>query len=175
VNPIEKGLRFLVSFSNILLTLTYACVWKRHEIAAWLGLESGVSFHTAAGTISVLVALFAYVSLTFYFIGTGRWIKDQADAWLTRDRPRAMRLWKIYQDANKLKFPSLPLASFGMIFGVFSFILGGAHQVGAVAWWVHPLLATLLLVNGLFTQRVAMRGIRRNLEYLDLTSKEMDS
>lgn len=175
MNPVEKGLRCLLLLSNGLLLLTYLSVWKRHEIAAVLNWESGVSFHLAAGTISVLVALFAYVSVTFYFVGTGRWIKDQAESLLAQDRPRALRIWKIYQDSNKLKFPSLPLASLGMVLGVFSFILGGALQVGAVAWWVHPLLATLLLLNGFMTQIAAFAGVRRTLEYLDLTSKEMDS
>ncbi len=175
MNPVEKGVRFLAGLSNALLAFAYVCVWKRHEIAAWLHLESGVSFHTAAGTISVLVALFAYVSILFYFIGTGVWIKDQATSWMGRDRDRAMRIWKVYQAANKLKFPSLPLACFGMALGVFTFILGGALQVGAVPWWVHPTLATLLLLNGFGTQLAATRGIKRNLEYLDLTSKEMDS
>jgi len=72
-------------------------------------------------------------------------MKDQAKALSKNDRERAVKIWDIYEKSSKLKALAFPFATFGVFFGILTFVMGGALQVGAVPHWVHPTLATLLV------------------------------
>jgi ABC-type protease/lipase transport system fused ATPase/permease subunit len=162
---IEKSFSFLLWLSNILLSLVF--------ISAWFSI--GYEAHLVSASVATLLSLFVQVSTLFYFIGSGRWIKDQAEEILPHDKAKAFRIWDIYQKANKLKAGPMPFATFGILLGLFTFILGGALQVGAVSAWVHITLASLFLINNWTGHIFTLRAMKRNLEYLDLTSKEIDS
>jgi len=164
---IERGFVTLLWASNILLALVYIGAWNQGSLG-------GVQTHIVGASVATLLALFAQISTLFYFIGSGRWIKDQADQWVARDKARAFRIWEIYQKANKLKAGPMPFATLGIFFGLFSFILGGALQVGAIDVWVHITLASLLLTNNLVGQFFTLRALKKNLVYLDMTTREIE-
>jgi hypothetical protein len=164
---IERGFVALLWISNVFLTLVYLMAWGQGGLG-------GVSFHIVGASIATLIALFAQISTLFYFIGSGIWIKDQASEWMGRDKARAFRIWDIYQKANKLKAGPMPFATMGIFFGIFAFILGGALQVGAVKLWVHITLTTLFLVNNWVGQYFTLRALKKNVAFLDMTSREIE-
>jgi hypothetical protein len=164
---IERGFVALLWVSNSLLTLTYFAAWRQD-------LLGGVQLHIVGASIATLLSLFAQISTLFYFIGSGRWIKDQSEEWLPIDKARAFRIWDIYQKANKLKAGPMPFATFGIFLGLFTFILGGALQVGAISLWVHVTLASLLLLNNVIGQYFTLRALKKNLVFLDSVTQEIE-
>jgi hypothetical protein len=164
---IERSFVILLWLSNSLLSLSF--------LAAWFQSYTGTAVHIVSASVATLLSLFAQVSTLFYFIGSGRWIKDQADYYFVRNKAKGLRLFEIYKKANKLKAGPMPFATFGIFLGLFAFILGGALQVGAVARWIHVSLATAFLLNNIVGQYFTLRALKMNVEYLDQASKEIES
>lgn len=162
---IEKSFVILLWLSNLLLSLTF--------VGAWYQSVLGTETHIVSASVATLFSLFAQISTLFYFIGTGRWIKDQADALFMRDRDKAFKIFEIYQKANKLKAGPMPFATFGIFLGLFAFILGGALQVGALSKWIHVSLASAFLLNNWVGQYFTLRALKKNIVFLDQTSQEL--
>ncbi len=162
---IEIGLKLLLITAHTLISLAMTVgFWGQH-------LEA----HTMIGTASVLFYLFVCVCVIFYFVGTGVWMRDHSQRMLAQNKPKALQIWDYYQKANKLKAKSMPFASLGIVFGLFTFILGGATQVGAVYSWVHPSLAVLLVITAWISQRFIFSAIHDNIGYLDNVSELLQS
>src|SRR4051812_36980336 len=101
---LEGFVRVLFWLSNTALFLTYCVAWKQSEVAVQFGLPGGLALHITMAVISIFVLLFANISSIFYFIGTGRWIKDQAMLFMAQGRKDlAGKAWELYERANKLK------------------------------------------------------------------------
>ncbi len=169
---VENSLRFFIIASNILLTLSFVMAWSQ----AWWGRILGVQafeLHLALGSSSLLLSLFLNVCIIFYFIGTSVWMKERAQEKAHSNKQRAQSMWDTYKKANKLKAHTYPFCTFALIMGLFAFILGGATQVGAVPGWIHPLLASLLLILSWVGTPFYLKSIRVNCTYLDLVSLEM--
>jgi hypothetical protein len=164
---IERSFVVLLWLSNGLLGLTF--------LGAWFQSQTGTEIHIVSASVATLLSLFAQISTLFYFIGSGRWIKDQADYYFVRDKNKGLRLFEIYKKANKLKAGPMPFATFGIFLGLFAFILGGALQVGAISRWIHVSLATAFLINNCVGQYFTLRALKRNIEFLDQASKEIES
>lgn len=172
---LESALKFLTGLSCLLVSAAFGAAWFQHALGPLLGFESGLQFHVALSGIAVLTSLFSDTFLIFYFVGTGVWMKDRSkDLVSGQKRDAAVRVWNLYETANKLKASSLPLATFGIVLALFSFILGGARQVGAIPTWIHPTLAAAFTLNALLGLKVHFRNIQRNLGYLDQVSTELD-
>lgn len=140
----ERPLRYLVLITNVLLTIAYIAAWFQWDLAVrvhWSAFE----LHLATAGFAVLLHFFACLGVIFYFVGTGLWIKEQSQGLVTQNKKLAFEVWAVYTSANKLKGFSFPFATFGIICGVFTFILGGANHIGAIPHWVHPTLATITL------------------------------
>ena len=125
--------------------------------------------------ISIFVLLFANISSIFYFVGTGRWVKDQAMLLMAQGRKKpSVAVWDLYEKANKLKALPMPFATFALVLGLFTFIMGGAHQMHAIPEWIHPSLATLLLLLNWTSHWATFRTIHKNLAILDQCSNIVD-
>jgi hypothetical protein len=173
---VEIGLKALILLSNIGLSIAFLVGWFQHALAGPLGFESALPLHVSVSSIAVILSLFSDTSVLFYFIGTGVWIKDRAkELNNVQKRTSALKVWNLYEQANKLKARSFPFASLGLMLAVFSFILGGAHQVGAIPSWLHPGLAFLLVANGWFGQKFYVKAVNQNLIFLDSVSSELDA
>jgi hypothetical protein len=173
---LERALKALVLVTNCCLTLAFLVGWFQHQLAPWFGFSNPLPLHVSVASISVILSLFSDTCVLFYFIGTGVWIKDRAhEIAANKDLESAKKVWAYFESANKLKAKSFPFASMGLLLGVFSFILGGAHQVGAISPWVHPLVAFLLVVNGWIGLRFYKVAVEKNLFFLDAVSGELDA
>lgn len=171
----ERALKITVLLSHIVLTITFFTAWTTPFWANLLGLASGFQFHLASALIGVLLSLFANLCIIFYFVGTGVWMKDRAKEVLSKDRDCALRIYKIYEIAGKLKGKSFPLASLAIVLALFTFILGGALQVGATWQWLHRTLAALLVLISWLEVKPVWAATRINLDYLDQVSTEVET
>jgi hypothetical protein len=173
---LEGFVKSLFWLSNGLLLATYISAWFQNELALRFHLPGGIAFHVTAATLSIFVLLFANISSIFYFVGTGRWIKDQAHLLMAqRRREMTEKVWALYEKANRLKALPMPFGTFALVLGLFTFIMGGAHQMQAIPPWIHPTLATLLLALNLTSHWATFRCIRKNLVILDECSNLMEA
>lgn len=170
----ERPLRYLVLITNFLLTLAYVSAWYQWELAAKFG-WTAFEWHLATAGIAVLMHFFACLGVIFYFVGTGLWIKEQSQGLVARDKKLAFEVWDIYKNANRLKGFAFPFATFGIISGVFTFILGGANHIGAIPYWVHPTLASITLVLAWLGVPFIFYGINLNIARLDEASTLVES
>jgi hypothetical protein len=164
---IERSFVFLLWLSNILLGLTYFSAFFQNILSN--------EIHIVSASVATLLSLFAQISTLFYFIGSGRWIKDQADTQFLRNKSKGFKIFEIYKKANKLKAGPMPFATFGIFLGLFAFILGGALQVGAISKWIHVSLATIFLVNNCIGQYFTLRALKKNIILLDQTTQELEN
>lgn len=165
---IEKSFIALLWLSCLVLTAVIGLAWWA---PSWLGLQG----HVVAGSIGTLLGLFAHVSTLFYFIGTSVWIRDRSHELMHSDKDAAMRVWSYYQKANRLKSYAMPCPTLGIFAGLFGFIFGGATHVGALAPWIHESVALSFFALSWAGLILARKALKKNIEYLDLTSKELDS
>lgn len=172
---LESAVRGVVLISNVILTATYAAAWVIFERGITWGAASPVQVHLALAGIGVLFSLFSNLCVIFYFVGTGVWMKDQAKEILAQDRAKALRVWNFYERGNKLKGKAFPFPTMGLVFGLFTFILGGATQVGAIPSWLHPLLATIFLLLAWGGLPLIFGALKTNVELLDGVSDEIDA
>jgi hypothetical protein len=170
----EWAVRILYLLSLALITLSYIGAWFQHQISNHFNWSSPFVFHLGTAGTSVMICFFANLSVLFYFIGTGVWMKDQAKALLTKDKARAQKIWAVYERSNKLKAKAFPFATFSIFLGILTFVMGGAYQVGAIPPWLHPTLATLLCLCGWLGIRFVFSAMKTNLQNLNECSSIID-
>ena len=172
---LESAVKGVVLLANTVLTATYVSAWIIFEKGLSWGEASTVQVHLSSAGIGVLFSLFANLCVIFYFVGTGVWMRDRAKEILAQDKAKALRIWNFYERANKLKGKAFPFPTMGLVFGLFTFILGGAAQVGAIPHWLHPLLATIFLFLSWAGVSPMNKAMRTNLELLDGVSEAIDA
>jgi hypothetical protein len=171
---VERSIRILILITNVLLSVAYIAAYYQWDLAvkvSWTAFE----LHLATAGIAVLLHFFACLGVIFYFVGTGLWIKEQSQALVTQNKKLAFEVWDVYKRANKLKGFAFPFATFGIICGVFTFILGGANHIGAIPSWVHPTLATVMLGLAWLGVPFIFYGMNLNLQRLDEASTLIES
>ncbi len=174
MSSIENGLKALLLLAVGLLLAVFISAWFSSYIALSLGMESGAQFHMTLATVAILMALFADTCVLFYFIGTAVWMRDRSKELLISSRKNAETAWALYEKANKLKAKTFPFATLGIGLGLFTFVLGGANQVGAIPKWLHPALAALLLINEMGALRFYFSAMKSNVVMLDEVSNLLD-
>ncbi|NCN26779.1 hypothetical protein GW915_04320 [bacterium] len=170
----EWPVRILLVISTILLWASYISAWFQHELTAHFDWTSAFVFHLASAGSSVLLSFFANLSILFYFIGTGLWMKDQAKSIVKDNKTEAVKIWEIYENSNKLKGRAFPFATFAIFFGILTFVMGGALQVGAIPYWAHPALATVLLITQTAGIPFVYKAINLNFNNLNKCSDLLD-
>jgi len=174
VPKIESGLRGVVWLGNAALIFNFITAWFQVPLSAWLHFGSPFSFHLSLSVAAILLSLFANLCILFYFIGTSVWLRDRAREVFQRNKSIGLEMWPIYERANKLKGLAFPFPTLAIVLALFTFILGGAHQVGAVPTWVHPTLAFFLTLFSCLGGYFSEKGIRRNLPLLDEASAKIE-
>ena len=143
----EKAVKILYVFATLLLTCVFIMGWQQHSLAAYFEFDSPVGFHMATVIPATLIHFFASLGVIFYFVGTGLWMKEEAQKKVRSNRTLSKELYAIYEQANKLKGLAFPFATFSIFFGILGFVLGGALHVGSIPHWLHPFVASLLLAT----------------------------
>ena len=102
------------------------------------GLQAGsaaakalVTRHVGVAIPTVLLSLFSQSMVIFYFIGTGRLVKDEVAGYAEDDRRTVLRA------LSGFKRRTSPPATFALFSAIGVFVLGGAAHTRFVAPWVH--------------------------------------
>ncbi len=163
---IEKGLKVILILSDFSLALALFLGFFQ---ARW-----GFSFHLASAGVAILLSFFANSCAIFYFVGSGVWLKDEAKNLAPKNREGALKIWGLYEKANKLKGRAFPLPSLNIALALFTFILGGAAQVHAVSPYLHVGLGILFVITSFLSTRVVFSSLKTNLTFLDEATQIID-
>jgi hypothetical protein len=90
-----------------------------------------VTRHVAFAIPAVLFSLFSQSMVIFYFIGTGRLVKDETARYPEKERRR------IVAALSDLKRRTSPPATFALLSSIAVFVLGGAVHTRALPSWTH--------------------------------------
>ncbi len=98
-----------------------------------------VPAHVGYAIPTVLLSLFSQSMVIFYFIGTGRLVKDEVSAYPETERRTVLRA------LSDFKRRTSPPATFALLSAIAVFVLGGAVHTRTLPAWTH-LGASLLAV-----------------------------
>jgi hypothetical protein len=90
-----------------------------------------VTRHVGYAIPTVLFSLFSQSMVIFYFIGTGRLVKDETSGYPEKER-RA-----VHAALRRFKARTSPPATFALLSAIGVFVLGGAVHTKALPPWTH--------------------------------------
>ena len=96
-----------------------------------------VTRHVGFAIPTILISLFSQSMVIFYFIGTGKLIKEE-----TASFPEAQR-GVILRALRRFKAKTSPPATFSLLTAIAVFVLGGGVHTGAFPRWTHLSAAIL--------------------------------
>ncbi|HUO84060.1 MAG TPA: hypothetical protein VM534_03010 [Thermoanaerobaculia bacterium] len=132
------------------------------------GLQAGtpteVSRHIIFALATLLAGLFSQSMTMFFFIGTGKEIKEKAED--EEDRADIVRQTKVF------KARVFPAAFYSMVILGITFILGGGVHRGQIPPWVHLVLSLLTLLMYLRAYWIELRAMMANAELMERLLKE---
>ncbi|HKA37386.1 MAG TPA: hypothetical protein VKH43_11250 [Thermoanaerobaculia bacterium] len=100
-----------------------------------------VTRHVAFAIPTILVSLFSQSMVIFYFIGTGKLVKEE-----TESIPEAER-GVIHRALRRFKARTSPPATFSLLLAIAVFVLGGGVHTSALPSWTHLSAAILAAVT----------------------------
>jgi hypothetical protein len=121
----------LLALAGFLLTSVQGFVVAAHLAAAHPAARLLVTRHVAYAIPTILLSLFSQSMVIFFFIGTGRLVKDEVTGY-----PESAR--RIVLEALRgFKRRTSPPATFALLAAIAVFVLGGAVHTRALPSWVH--------------------------------------
>ena len=121
----------VLALAGFLLTSVQGFALAAHLDAAHPAARLLVTRHVAYAIPAVLLSLFSQSMVIFFFIGTGRLVKDEV-AGLPEPERRA-----ILDVLRGFKATTSPPATFALLSAIVVFVLGGAVHTKALPSWVH--------------------------------------
>lgn len=115
-----------------------------------------VTRHISWGIPTVVFSLFSQSMVIFFFIGTGRLVKDEIAG-----LPEAQRR-KVLATLSRLKRETSPPATFALLSAITVFVLGGAVHTRALPSWVHLASAVGAFLLHLWALRAEWRAFGEN-------------
>jgi hypothetical protein len=129
----------LLALAGFLLTCVQGFALSGHLAAVHPEARLLVTRHVAYAIPTVLLSLFSQSMVIFFFIGTGRLVKDEVAGF-----PEAQRR-AVLQALRDFKRQTSPPATFAILAAIAAFVLGGAVHTRALPSSVH-LASSLLAV-----------------------------
>jgi hypothetical protein len=130
----------VLALAGFLLTSVQGFVVASHLVQATPAARLLVTKHVAYAIPTVLLSLFSQSMVIFFFIGTGRLVKDEIAGYPEADRRSVLGVLR------DLKRRTSPPATFALLSAIGVFVLGGAAHVKVLPSWVH-LTAALTAVG----------------------------
>jgi hypothetical protein len=121
----------LLAVAGFLLTSVQGFVVASQLAAASPAARLLVTKHVAYAIPTVLLSLFSQSMVIFFFIGTGRLVKDEIAGYTETDR------WAVLDVLRGFKRATSPPATFALLSAITVFVLGGAVHTKALPSWVH--------------------------------------
>ncbi|MEX0879307.1 MAG: hypothetical protein WEB59_00230 [Thermoanaerobaculia bacterium] len=129
----------LLALAGFLLTSVQGFALAAHLEAAHPAARMLVTRHVAYAIPTVLFSLFSQSMVIFFFIGTGRLVKDEVAGLPESDRRAILGVLRGF------KAKTSPPATFALLSAIAVFVLGGAVHTRFLPSWVH-LAASLVAV-----------------------------
>jgi hypothetical protein len=123
--------------------------------------------HFYLGLTAVLLVPAVHCLVIIYLLGTGRWVKEVAQAYGIPDDPLPKR-------TRELKRQTFPLAIVGVLLAVGTAFAGAMVRGGEWHWTVHLTLGTLTIVVNGWAFLVAYRTATVNAEVIVAVMREVD-
>ena len=120
-----------------------------------------VTRHVGYAIPTVLLSLFSQSMVIFYFIGTGKMIKEE-----TASLPEAQRAALLVL-LRRLKKETSPPATFALLCAITVFVLGGAVHTRALPPWVHLAAALAAVATHLWAFLAEARAFAENNKLMD--------
>jgi len=132
---------------------------------------SGLARHFLFAMFATFVAILAQCMSMFYFIGTGKQVKD-----LLSSRPEAA---SFIERTRLFKSSVFPPATLAIVSTMAAWIVGGGVDTRVIPVWIHTVLALLALSTNIFAFAREFRYMSQNNILLDevavLVSTDQDS
>lgn len=129
----------VLALAGFLLTSVQGFVVATHLAQASPAARFLVTKHVAYAIPTVLLSLFSQSMVIFFFIGTGRLVKDEIVGYAEADRRAVLEVLRDFKRRTS------PPATFALLSAIAVFVLGGAAHTKALPSWVH-LTASLTAV-----------------------------
>jgi hypothetical protein len=150
----------IVDFFGLLACFVSGLVLGSQEAELYL-----VHFHFGLWTTIGNLALHCLIFI--YFLGTGRWVKEVAQAYKLADSP----LPRLTRDLKRRTFPP---ALFAMLVPIAATASGLGAQMREWPGWIHLTLAIASLLINLWAFRIEYRNVRTNAEVIEDVLREVD-
>lgn len=154
--------RVLALLTTLALTATYLCGVLVH----W-GVPALFLWHFNLGLFTALGTLLVHCLIFTYFLGTGRWVKEVAQAYRLPDYPWPRR-------TRDLKRSTFPPALLAMLSTIATAAAGQGAFLADWPWGIHFTLATLTLILNLAVFRRELRHLAENARILDAVMIEVE-
>jgi hypothetical protein len=120
-----------------------------------------VTRHVGWAIPTVILSLFSQSMVIFYFIGTGRLVKDEIADWPEEQkRP-------ILAALRRFKARTSPPATFSLLSAIGVFVIGGAVHTHALPSWSHLTLSILAVALHLWALVAEWRVFGENHRLMD--------
>jgi hypothetical protein len=123
--------------------------------------------HIYLGLIAPIAALGIHCLVFIYFLGTGRWVKEVAEAYRIPDDP----LPKLTRELKRKAFPP---ALFAMLVPIATAAAGAAAQTEVLHWGWHATGAVASLIVNLWAFWIELDCVDTNSAVIDQVMKEVE-
>jgi len=147
--------------AGFLITSIQGFVLASHIAGTSPAVRALVGQHVRWAIPTVLLSLFSQSMVIFYFIGTGRLVKDVAAAYPEEVR-RAIRA-----ALAGLKRRTSPAATLALLSAIGVFVLGGAVHTRALPPWTHLAASAAALSTHLWAFFVEFAAFSDNTDLMD--------
>ena len=140
-----------------LLTIAGLVATSIQGFRAETGAEVGN--HIILALVTVIIGLFSQSMTMFFFIGTGKELKDKAKGESDES--------SVVNDTKRFKSQVFPAAFYAMIVLMVTFILGGGVHRGSLPAWSHSILS---LISAVFYARaywIELRAMNANADLME--------
>ncbi len=120
-----------------------------------------VGQHVLWAIPAVLLSLFSQSMVIFYFIGTGRLVKDEIAGYPEAERNSILAVLR------RLKRQTSPPATFSLLSAVGVFVLGGAVHTRALPSWTHLAASVAAVVLHLWAFGAEWKAFAENNRLMD--------
>lgn len=108
------------------------------SIAGFMASPTQAAQHIFFALATVVLGLFSQSMTMFFFIGTGKQVKDE-----TKGTPQER---EVIQEIRRLKSRVFPIATYAMAILMVTFITGGGVGSGKTPRWLHDVLTITTLI-----------------------------
>jgi hypothetical protein len=120
-----------LALAGFLFTSVQGLVLAYGVVATSAAAKALVTRHVGYAIPTVLLSLFSQSMVIFYFIGTGKLVKQEAAVYPESERRRIQQLLALFKRRTS------PPATFALLSAIGVFVLGGAVHTRALPSWTH--------------------------------------